>query len=443
MGGMNTRDANKAAGSVEGLVPGAAGEADLRAAFAAGACGRRRPGHFPFDDLFGWSDRHRWLDAGLQELGHWVRGRGFAMPDAVAYPAMPPRYAHPVGLWLGPGNYRPGPGRIFVAERLADGVEILLTLLHEIVHGMLVEGGHGPRFLRRCEDLGIVRSAGREMPDPQFGRWIDRFIASFGPYPTGRRPSAAQQHPLKRAFVTRHLCWCPWCGAREVTTSLAGAREGRPVGFERSPGGGWVECPYHQTLVARLPPQVLYPDVPEADRPDVDALDEAPRAVHAEAFRANRPAGGAWIAFACSYPEGCQLRWALGMFGERDRAMRFCNRFAGVRGVMFEVRPIRLLPVGDAAGDGGPRFVTDLHWDWRIRFVRGELRQPDPTPLEPARLECYQGQLWEPLLVRPAAGAAVRGIGEIGELAVYRSRGGLPLRWMRSPEPVWVERAWP
>ena len=96
---------------------------------------------------------------------------------------------------------------IFVSPEVTNGVQIVETLAHELIHATVgIKAGHGPPFNQCATRIGLAGPMRATTASPEFVAWLEKLFACIGPYPSGYLVDTPKQG-------TRQLkCQCPVCG---------------------------------------------------------------------------------------------------------------------------------------------------------------------------------------------------------------------------------------
>jgi len=77
-----------------------------------------------------------------------------------------------------------GVSQIFVSPRIAESIEVLGTLLHELIHAAdRCKHGHGREFSQPARRLGLVGPPTATEVGPELRQVLQTFIDHMGPYP--------------------------------------------------------------------------------------------------------------------------------------------------------------------------------------------------------------------------------------------------------------------
>jgi len=155
------------------------------------------------------STRESWLEAGVKALTPLFSKAGYAVPlckVSCGFASTGIRSGHIGQCWSTKAS-ADGFNQIFVSPALEDAVEVLDTLLHELVHAVdNCEHKHGKEFKKIATKLGMVgpmRSAGA---GPALKEVLKEIAVKLGAYPHGRLSvpkKAAARAPRPRAKCVR------------------------------------------------------------------------------------------------------------------------------------------------------------------------------------------------------------------------------------------------
>jgi len=79
-----------------------------------------------------------------------------------------------------------GTFKVTISPKLTSEVEILATLLHELVHVALKKSGHGSKFKKLASSLGLEGedgNMGRTYANNSLKLELSKIIKTLGPYP--------------------------------------------------------------------------------------------------------------------------------------------------------------------------------------------------------------------------------------------------------------------
>ena len=155
--------------------------------------------------------RESWLEAGVKALTPLFSKAGYAVPlckVSCGFTSTGVRSGHIGQCWSTRAS-ADGLNQIFVSPALEDAVEVLDTLLHELVHAVdNCEHKHGREFKKIALKVGLVgpmRSAGA---GPELKPKLTALLDQLGPYPHGQLKVSMQ----KAARRARPRAKCQKCG---------------------------------------------------------------------------------------------------------------------------------------------------------------------------------------------------------------------------------------
>jgi len=157
-----------------------------------------------------WATREQWLLAAVDELTPLFTGLGYSVPPcrvSCGFASSGVRNGHIGQCW----SRRSGAddvNQIFISPTLADPVDVLDTLVHEMVHAVDdCQHKHGKEFKKIALKVGLkgpMRSAGA---GPALKVKLQTLASQLGPYPHGKL-----QVSMRRVIrLPRPRAKCPQC----------------------------------------------------------------------------------------------------------------------------------------------------------------------------------------------------------------------------------------
>ena len=156
--------------------------------------------------------REQWLMQAVEHLVPLFERAGYSVPIvkvSIGFPSTGSKGRH-LGQCWSTKSAVDGVNQIFIAPHLPSPLDVLDTLVHELVHAVDdCESGHGEKFKKIAIDVGLkgpMRSAGA-------GEWLKqdllRIAEKLGTFPHGRLslPVRTMQQAPKRPGAK-----CPKCG---------------------------------------------------------------------------------------------------------------------------------------------------------------------------------------------------------------------------------------
>ena len=105
---------------------------------------------------------------------------------------------HAIGQCWPPTASADGTCEIFISPELDEPLEILHTLVHEMIHAIVGnECGHRGEFVKLCSKIGLVKPWTATTPGPELARTLAIYAWQLGPYPPRafKRPAQAPDNP--------------------------------------------------------------------------------------------------------------------------------------------------------------------------------------------------------------------------------------------------------
>ena len=160
--------------------------------------------------------RESWLMEAVEQIKPIFERMGYQVPlvkVSVGFPSTGSKGRH-LGQCWSTRSSDDGINQIFIAPHLPTPIEVLDTLVHELVHAVDdCQSGHGENFKRIAKDIGLkgpMRSAGA---DESLMKDLIKISNQLGNFPHGRLsiPRAASNAGIKRPGAK-----CSKCGYEVV-----------------------------------------------------------------------------------------------------------------------------------------------------------------------------------------------------------------------------------
>ena len=160
--------------------------------------------------------RESWLMEAVEQIKPIFERMGYQVPlvkVSVGFPSTGSKGRH-LGQCWSTRSSDDGINQIFIAPHLPTPIEVLDTLVHELVHAVDdCQSGHGENFKRIAKDIGLkgpMRSAGA---DESLMKDLIKISNQLGNFPHGRLsiPRAASNAVIKRPGAK-----CSKCGYEVV-----------------------------------------------------------------------------------------------------------------------------------------------------------------------------------------------------------------------------------
>ncbi len=161
--------------------------------------------------MLNWHTREQWLMAAFEKLKPIFEEIGSQVPEcrvSCGFTSTGTRNGH-IGQCWSRRSSEDSVNQIFISPTLFDAVEVLDTLVHEMVHAVDdCQHKHGKEFKKIALKIGLqgpMRSAGA---GPALKARIEGIAQAMGPYPHARL-KASKPYTVRRA---RPRAKCPECG---------------------------------------------------------------------------------------------------------------------------------------------------------------------------------------------------------------------------------------
>jgi len=156
--------------------------------------------------------REAWLLAAVQAVRPLFQAKKYEIPEELlvscGFPSTGTR-SHAIGQCWSRKSCDSSINQIFISPVLADPVEVLDTLVHELIHAVDdCQHKHGKEFKKIALSLGLkgpMRSAGA---GPELLEKLKAIAQTLGPYPHAQLKVSHQ----RRAQAPRPRAQCPTCG---------------------------------------------------------------------------------------------------------------------------------------------------------------------------------------------------------------------------------------
>ena len=113
-----------------------------------------------------------------------------------------------------------GKAQVYISPLLAEPVDVLAVLLHELIHFKVPKAKHGRAFKWEMEHVGLEGKATATVPGAQLAAVLARKVEELGPYPhAALRPADKEKKQGTRLLKAS----CPACEATiRITRQWAG-----------------------------------------------------------------------------------------------------------------------------------------------------------------------------------------------------------------------------
>lgn len=164
--------------------------------------------------LLAWRNREEWLLRAADALvGIIARKTDGAIVCGRPYISVgvPVRSSKAIGQCWDGARSTDGRAHIFIHAALADPVEVLGVLVHELLHeGVGCKHGHRKPFSQACVKVGLVKPWTATTPGPELAAELTALAQSLGEYPHAALDTSSNRK--KKTQPTRMLKFqCPSC----------------------------------------------------------------------------------------------------------------------------------------------------------------------------------------------------------------------------------------
>lgn len=98
---------------------------------------------------------------------------------------------------------------IFVSPRLRDGVEIMATILHELIHAAVGnKAGHGPAFAKPAKAAGLIGKMTATRAGPELEAAFKQWIEDNGDYPAAGLDPMTNGKKKQATRLLKAACVC-------------------------------------------------------------------------------------------------------------------------------------------------------------------------------------------------------------------------------------------
>ena len=226
-----------------------------------------------------YDSRESWLRAATTELRPYFESVGHKLPEkirfAVAFPSTG-RKGNRVGECWHASTSEDEHFEIIVRADLAEPVEVLGVLVHELVHAALpADAGHGKIYRGAAQKIGLEGKMRHALPGKLLNDRLNELAAILGPLPharlrieRGANDKGPADRPKKQGTQLLKACECVECAKGAVPYILRiTATPLREVGPPHCPKHGAisVELPDDEEMGRDLPEQPAEPELVEPE----------------------------------------------------------------------------------------------------------------------------------------------------------------------------------
>lgn len=161
-------------------------------------------------------NRETWLESAVRAMKPWFSELGVKVPQVYVSVSWPNTGAKGKAIGLCSYHGDDGNPQLMINPKLTDPVQVLGTLLHELVHASLPVGTkHGKGFKNLATDLGLTGKMTATYETPELGQVLSSMAARLGPYPHSRLTAEGSKKQSTRMIKVT----CPLDGYTLRTTA--------------------------------------------------------------------------------------------------------------------------------------------------------------------------------------------------------------------------------
>jgi hypothetical protein len=132
-------------------------------------------------------NRESWMKAAERELAPYFTSCGFELPPKIRYAIAFPstgKNGRRIGECWHPVTSGDGHFEVIIRADIADPVEVLGVMTHELVHAVLPpDAGHGPKYKEAAIKIGLEGQMRHAMPNQLLRPKLEAIAESLGPLP--------------------------------------------------------------------------------------------------------------------------------------------------------------------------------------------------------------------------------------------------------------------
>jgi len=155
-------------------------------------------------------NREAWLNKAAEVLRPWLAERGYRVGAPYLSVGIPSSRKAIGQCWSGQRS-ADGRAHIFIRPDLSNEVQVLATLLHELLHEAVgCEHGHRKPFSTACRRVGLVKPWTATTPNATLTVFLAALVDRIGPYPHAALDLTRSAAKKKQATRMRKYT-CPGC----------------------------------------------------------------------------------------------------------------------------------------------------------------------------------------------------------------------------------------
>lgn len=165
--------------------------------------------------------REAWLTAAVSALTPLLEAVAATVPPvrvSVGFPGGRGRKNAVIGQCWAPEASADGVAQVFISPTIVDGVQVLSTLLHEMVHAADAnKSGHRGPFARIAKAVGLTGAMTATVPGEALSATLTTVLDGLGAFPhAALKPGATGAHKPQGTRMLKVSC--PVCGYTARTT---------------------------------------------------------------------------------------------------------------------------------------------------------------------------------------------------------------------------------
>jgi SprT-like family len=110
--------------------------------------------------------------------------------------------------------------QIFISPWLSEPIQVLETLVHELIHAALPEAKHGADFKDAMKKIGLVGKATATVAGPDLKTFLEHLAADLGDYDNARVGLDTPSDTPKRQVGRQRKIFCPAKDKHEGETDV-------------------------------------------------------------------------------------------------------------------------------------------------------------------------------------------------------------------------------
>lgn len=157
-------------------------------------------------------NREQWLTDAVEELGKLFTDHGYDTPRAHVSVGFPSKGGtstkkQVIGQCWSPSTSEDGVPHIYISPVLQDPVQVLTTLLHELVHAWDKNThGHRGMFIEVAKDVGLVKPWTSTSAGEELALTLQDISDTLGEYPHSRLKPSSVERKVAKTYMVKVSC---------------------------------------------------------------------------------------------------------------------------------------------------------------------------------------------------------------------------------------------